>query len=88
MEESSRIIFWDFYFALQIARIGFPLVFAVHRYVGCFLAGGFAKAPDLLPDLLHSFYSVAWLSLSQELEAEEIDVSLGITKRARALLPL
>ncbi|CAM9665926.1 unnamed protein product [Ascophyllum nodosum] len=52
------------------------------------LAGGFAKAPDLLPDLLHSFYSVAWLSLSQELEAEEIDVSLGITKRARALLPL
>lgn len=43
--------------------------------------GGFAKRPDMPPDLLHSFYSVCWLSLCEEPGIGEMDVALGITTR-------
>eukprot|EP00904_Undaria_pinnatifida_P007214 jgi/Undpi1/3622/HiC_scaffold_16.g06992.m1 len=44
--------------------------------------GGFAKAPGEPPDLLHSFYSLCWLSLSKEEGLEPMDAALGITRRA------
>jgi len=31
-----------------------------------FIKGGFSKVLDGNPDLLHSFYSLCWLSLSQK----------------------
>ncbi|CAM9301888.1 unnamed protein product [Scytosiphon promiscuus] len=45
--------------------------------------GGFAKAPGMPPDLLHSFYSLTWLSLAgEDASLEDLDVALGLTKRA------
>ncbi|CAM9779071.1 unnamed protein product, partial [Ectocarpus fasciculatus] len=44
--------------------------------------GGFAKAPGVSPDLLHSFYSISWLSLAGETGVREMDAALGVTKRA------
>lgn len=32
------------------------------------LMGGFSKLPNTYPDLLHSFYSLIWLSMEQEQE--------------------
>lgn len=49
------------------------------------MTGGFAKVPGMPPDLLHSLYSVAWLSLSGETGVGEMDVALGISKRSAAL---
>lgn len=50
-------------------------------------AGGFAKAPGMPPDLLHSFYSLSWLCIVGETGSlEEMDVALGISKRAAARL--
>lgn len=57
------------------------------RALPCFdlvSAGGFAKAPGKPPDLLHSFYSLSWLSLSKEEGLEAMDAALGITRRAGA----
>ena len=57
------------------------------RVLPCFdrvAAGGFAKAPGKPPDLLHSFYSLSWLSLSKEEGLEAMDAALGITRRAGA----
>ncbi|CAM9267929.1 unnamed protein product [Hapterophycus canaliculatus] len=49
--------------------------------------GGFAKTPGMPPDLLHSFYSLSWLSLVREVGSlEEMDVALGLTKRAAGKL--
>lgn len=48
------------------------------------VTGGFAKAPRVPPDLLHSFYSVCWLSLAKEFALEDMDVALGVTKRTAA----
>lgn len=45
-------------------------------------AGGFAKRPGMPSDLLHSFYSMCWLSLCGEPGVAEMDVALGVTKRA------
>jgi prenyltransferase beta subunit len=28
--------------------------------------GGFSKLPEMYPDILHTFYSLAWLSMSEE----------------------
>lgn len=55
--------------------------------------GGFSKIPDNYPDILHSFYSICWLSLSNSIQINEdnykniityelnnIDPSLVITK--------
>jgi len=51
--------------------------------VSLHLAGGFAKIPGAPPDLLHSFYSLSWLSLAGESGVQEsMDAALGITKRA------
>lgn len=49
-------------------------------FLECFaLAGGFAKAPGVPPDLLHTFYSLSWLSLAGEAGVqEEMDVALGV----------
>lgn len=41
-------------------------------------AGGFSKFPDTYPDILHSFYSISWLSLRSQLE--EIDPLLAVKK--------
>lgn len=39
-------------------------------------AGGFAKYPGSYPDILHSYYSLCWLSLSNSLK--ELDPDLAI----------
>ena len=33
--------------------------------------GGFKKTPDAYPDILHTFYSICWLSMDQQLSREE-----------------
>ncbi len=49
--------------------------------------GGFSKAPGALPDILHSFYSLAWLSLSGEPSLHRLNATLGIRQdRADSLL--
>lgn len=37
------------------------------------LIGGFSKLPNSLPDILHSFYSLAWLTISRENETQQIN---------------
>lgn len=57
------------------------------------LAGGFAKAPGVPPDLLHTFYSLSWLSLAGETGVQaEMDVALGVARgtaeRLKRFLPI
>lgn len=40
--------------------------------------GGFSKAPGVKPDMLHSFYSLAWLSLSGEPALHKFNATFGI----------
>jgi geranylgeranyl transferase type-1 subunit beta len=40
--------------------------------------GGFGKAMGEFPDVLHSFYSMAWLSLSSQHDLKALDCTLGI----------
>jgi prenyltransferase beta subunit len=42
------------------------------------MGGGFSKYPDTFADILHSFYSVCWLSMRTHLE--ELDPLLAIRK--------
>jgi prenyltransferase beta subunit len=44
-----------------------------HKYIG-----GFAKVPDSHPDVLHTFYSLAWLAISGERHTHPIDPTLGL----------
>lgn len=39
--------------------------------------GGFCKLPETYPDLLHTFYSIAWLSMVGELSMNKINPELG-----------
>jgi prenyltransferase beta subunit len=41
-------------------------------------SGGFSKLPDTYPDILHSFYSLSWMSLAGKLP--ELDPCLAIRK--------
>ena len=51
------------------------------------LLGGFAKVPDSYPDILHTFYSLAWLSMAGESGTEAIDPTLGLRmNKSRAFL--
>jgi geranylgeranyl transferase type-1 subunit beta len=53
--------------------------------------GGFGKVVGAFPDLLHSFYSLAWLSLSNTTSEEEpfpihaLNCTLGIRQERAAL---
>lgn len=50
-----------------------------------FSYGGFCKVPDAYPDVLHTFYSICWLSLSKEFESfKDLDVKYGISTVAAA----
>lgn len=40
--------------------------------------GGFSKLPDCYADVLHSFYSIAWLSMAKYSGLKEIDPRLGV----------
>lgn len=40
--------------------------------------GGFSKVPHAFPDILHSFYSVAWSSLAKQGGIRPFDCSLAI----------
>lgn len=42
------------------------------------LYGGFSKNDSQYPDILHSFYSICWLSMSNCIQLNHIDVRLGI----------
>ncbi len=42
------------------------------------LRGGFGKLPDTYPDILHSFYSLCWLSMAETDGLKKIDVRLQI----------
>lgn len=42
--------------------------------------GGFAKFPDGFPDILHSYYSLCWLSMAEDLPIA-LHVPLGISQR-------
>jgi geranylgeranyl transferase type-1 subunit beta len=44
----------------------------------CFYGGGFSKVPDCHPDILHSFYSLCWLSLSRQEDLRLFNCALGI----------
>jgi geranylgeranyl transferase type-1 subunit beta len=47
--------------------------------------GGFGKVVGAFPDVLHSFYSMAWLSLStQENELKALNCTLGICQERAA----
>ena len=47
----------------------------------CFhpFSGGFSKAPDLPPDILHTFYSTCWLSLAGLYNLRKMDTRLGVS---------
>lgn len=47
------------------------------------VSGGFSKYPDMYPDVLHSYYSICWLSMVKEEGFRSLDCSLGISDRAR-----
>jgi geranylgeranyl transferase type-1 subunit beta len=40
--------------------------------------GGFSKLPDCYPDLLHTFYSLCWLSMAGYEGVKSIDPRLGM----------
>ena len=42
--------------------------------------GGFSKHPDMLPDILHTFYSTCWLSIVNLEGIKMLDTKLGICK--------
>lgn len=42
------------------------------------ILGGFAKIPGSPPDILHSFYSLSWLSMACENGTKAIDTRLGL----------
>lgn len=44
--------------------------------------GGFSKLPGGYPDILHSFYSLCWLTMAGQREdgLRELDVKLGICR--------
>eukprot|EP00752_Nemacystus_decipiens_P009381 g8384.t1 len=45
--------------------------------------GGFAKIPGVPADVLHSFYSLSWLSLAGETGVQQdMDVALGVSRAA------
>ena len=48
--------------------------------------GGFSKWPDHLPDLLHSYFSLAGLAIMNEPGVSELDPALNISKRAVSYL--
>lgn len=48
--------------------------------------GGFSKAPEYPPDLLHSYFAIAWLSLSGEPGLEPVDCRLGVSARTADLI--
>ena len=47
------------------------------------MAGGFSKAPDVHPDILHTFYSTCWLSLAEVYDFKRLNVELGIVSDKR-----
>mmetsp|Transcript_11716 Transcript_11716/g.17751 ORF Transcript_11716/g.17751 Transcript_11716/m.17751 type:complete len:361 (-) Transcript_11716:82-1164(-) len=63
---------------------GFPLtdVLSTRGFVAgkchSVATGGFGKTPAAPPDILHSFYSLAWLSLAEEPGTHMIDTSIGL----------
>ena len=46
--------------------------------------GGFCKMADHYPDLLHSYYSICWLSMTEHPGFKPLDCALGMSARARA----
>lgn len=44
----------------------------------CHYGGGFSKMPEHPPDILHSFYSLCWLSLAKLENLREFNSALGI----------
>lgn len=46
-----------------------------HPYIG-----GFAKVPDSHPDVLHTFYSLAWLAIAGEKGTFPIEPTLGLRR--------
>jgi prenyltransferase beta subunit len=60
-------------------------------------SGGFGKVIGHFPDLLHSFYSLAWLSLSNTLDEDgqnsrlplnRLNCALGIRQERTAIFPI
>ena len=49
------------------------------------LTGGFSKHPEFPPDLLHSFYSLCWLSMAGSHGLQTLDVKYGMTQRSLLL---
>lgn len=50
--------------------------------------GGFCKADECPPDILHSFYSIAWLSMTEHEGLRTLSPSLGmVTERVLASVP-
>lgn len=50
-------------------------------------SGGFSKYPDMYPDVLHSYYSICWLSIVAEEGFESLDCTLGVSNRALSSYP-
>jgi len=65
--------------ALELANEGLSKQFSY----GCqFKYGGFSKTPGVFPDVLHTYFALCGLSMMGEEGLREIDVTLGMTKRA------
>jgi geranylgeranyl transferase type-1 subunit beta len=45
-------------------------------------SGGFSKYPDMYPDVLHSYYSICWLSMIHEDGFLPLECAVGISCRA------
>jgi len=52
------------------------------------LQGGFSKIPDAHPDVLHSYFGLAGLSLSGLNGLLEVDPSLAMTKKSLSVVRL
>jgi geranylgeranyl transferase type-1 subunit beta len=50
-------------------------------------SGGFSKYPDLYADVLHTFYSLSWLSMAGLEGLRAMDVRLGICADRSPLPP-
>eukprot|EP01032_Pedospumella_encystans_P012288 gene12288-14226_t len=60
--------------------------FLLTQCQGSVHSGGFSKLPDCYPDVLHTFYSICWLSFAEYEGLKSIDPTFAICAEKSALL--
>ena len=72
--------------SFHLTDVGNVSPFILQKCQAIKYGGGFSKHPDSYPDVLHTFYSIAWLSLASKCDDGIDDTNLKILKKFNALL--